>query len=177
MVIDATVNQVDAQRLRVGSKARVRFDAYADLELPAHIVAMAAITKTGGSRTSFVKGITVRLKLDGMDARVIPDLSVAADVIVESASNAALAPLGAIQSDGGKAVAVTSAEEREYDRAFFGAGPFYVLVHRPTGWERREVQLGVRNNIVVAIRSGLSAGEVIALDRPPESSGQFSPVP
>ena len=39
MVVDANVNQVDAQDVRLGMEARVRFDAYPELELPAEVVA------------------------------------------------------------------------------------------------------------------------------------------
>src|SRR5262249_49759782 len=35
MVVNASANQVDVQRLRIGAKAQVRFDAYPDLVLPA----------------------------------------------------------------------------------------------------------------------------------------------
>ena len=35
MIINATVNQVDVDNLRIGQKANVRFDAYPDLQVPA----------------------------------------------------------------------------------------------------------------------------------------------
>jgi multidrug efflux pump subunit AcrA (membrane-fusion protein) len=148
MVVNSSVNQVDVEHMRIGLKAKVRFDAYPGLELPAHIYSIAAITKPGGARASFVKEVPIRLKLDQMDPRVIPDLTVSAEVILESEAQATLAPAGAVFRDGpGK--------------------PSYVYVQTEAGWDRREVQVGMANNISVSIRSGVKPGDVVAMEVPP----------
>ena len=41
MVLNATVNQVDAERLRLGMKAAVRLDAYPEVELPGSLLGIA----------------------------------------------------------------------------------------------------------------------------------------
>ncbi len=46
-----------------------------------------------------------------------------------------------------------------------GGQPF-TYVQTPSGWERREVELELVNNIGVAVHSGLSRGEVVAVDEP-----------
>ncbi len=148
MVINSTVNQVDVDKLRVGSKARIHFDAYPGLDLPAHVESIAAVTKPGGFRANFVREVPVRLKIDSMDARVIPDLSVSADVILEAGeSAAALVPTGAVFEEG-------------------SLGKTYVLVRQPSGWERRAVNLGIVNHLVASVKSGLRPGEEVAIDRP-----------
>lgn len=149
MIINAAVNQVDAESLRVGAKAKVRFDAFPGLELPATVHAIGAMTRPGGMRAAFVKEIPVILKMDKLDPRVIPDLSVSVDVQLESETQvAAVAPLAAIFQDGAS------------------QSPF-VYVKSGDGWERREVQLGLTNNLVAAVRSGLRPGEVVAAEVPP----------
>ena len=152
MVINASVNQVDVDKLRIGSKATVRFDAFPGLELPAHIYSIAAITRPGGQRAQFVKEVPVLLKLDVIDPRVIPDLSVSADVLIEE-EQGTVAPLGSIHRDGKTA---------------------YVFVKNGNGWERRVVELGLTNHLQVAIRQGLKPGEEVALDEPPSSSEKTS---
>ena len=149
MVINATVNQVDAERLRINSKAKVRFDAYPGLELPAHVVSVAAVTKAGGFRASYMKEIPVRLKLDRMDPRVIPDLSVSADVVLESEDSATVVPREALQQE-----------------AKATPGKHFVYVKDAGGWARREVEVSAGNHILVSIRTGLKPGEVIALESP-----------
>lgn len=151
MVVNASVNQVDIDRLRIGAKARVKFDAYPDLELPAHVYSLGGVPKTGGVRANYVKEIPLRLKLEKMDPRVIPDLSVSVDVILETEENAVLVPLGSVYQDGGES-----------------ARP-YVFVQGPGGsWQRREVELGLRSFTHVVVRTGLKPREVVALDRPPD---------
>lgn len=148
MVIDAAVNQADIEQIRVGTPAQIRFDAYPDLALPARVHAIGAMPKTGGFRASYVKEVPVVLKLDGLEPRVIPDLSVSVDVLFESAPETTVAPLEAVFRAPGEQ-------------------PF-VFVRAGGGWERREVELGLANNTAAVIRRGLEPGDVIAAERPPE---------
>jgi HlyD family secretion protein len=148
MIINATVNQVDAERMRIGLKATVKFDAYPGLEVPAHIVNIAAVPKTGGMRAAFVREIPVRLKIDKMDPRIIPDLSVAVDVVLAEEEQAVVAPLAGIFEDEA------------------APGKHYVYVKGANAWTRREVELGLETYLVVAVK-GLQQGEEIALDAPP----------
>jgi multidrug efflux pump subunit AcrA (membrane-fusion protein) len=148
MVVNATVNQVDIERLRIGSHARVRFDAYPNLELPATIDSVGGLPKSGGMRDTFLKELPVRLKLDQMDPRIIPDLSVSVDVILDEADGV-VAPAGAVFRD------------KPDSRPF-------MFVQNAGGWTRQPVQLGPASNLSVTVTDGLKAGDVVALDRPPE---------
>ncbi len=152
MVVNASVNQVDAERLRIGARARVRFDAFPGLELPARVYSVAGIAKTGGSRGQYVKELPVRLKLEKMDPRVIPDLSVGVDVIIdEDEAQVKVSRAAVFQDEPGR--------------------PF-VFVETAKGWEKRPVELGAASFVEVAIRNGLRAGEKVALERP----GATAPV-
>lgn len=158
MVVNATVNQTDVQMLRIGQRARIRFDAFPGLELPARLYLIGAITKTGGMRAQFKKDVVVRFQLEKMDPRVIPDLSASADVILEEEGEAAIAPLEAVQS-------------------YEGDGKAFVLVQAAQGqWERRQVELGLASYTHVSVRAGLRPGDVLAIDKPPSpaSGGQSS---
>jgi len=154
-VMNATVNQVDAELLRIGMKATVRFDAYPGLELPGHVYAIGAVP-VAGRRPNFMRAIPVRLKLDKTDPRVVPDLSASADVTLDSEDEAVIAPLGAVFRN---------------DPA---VQPF-VFLQTAGGWRKQEVKLGLSNNIAVAVRSGLSKGDVVALDPPQETTGSGGP--
>ena len=111
------------------------------------------MTDAGGWRANWVRTVPVRLKLDQIDPRVIPDLSGSADVVLAEEKQAAVAPLESIFRDGPD-------------------GRPYVFVEAPTGFERREVELGLASSIAVAVRSGLRQGEVIALTRPADAQPQ-----
>ena len=147
MAVNASVNQVDLERVRIGQKARVKFDAFPGLELPARVASVGLMARTRGWRANYVKDIQVQLKLDGMDSRVIPNYSVSADVVLERAASAVVVPRESIFSDPG------------------GEKP-YAFVRSPGGWERRDVELGPTNHVAVAVRAGLNEGEEVALERP-----------
>lgn len=147
MVVNATVNQADVERLRIGARATIRFDAYPDLQLPARVYSVGGIAKPGGQRATFVKEIPIRLKLEKTDPRVIPDLSVSADVVLANETeHSAVVPLGSVFRDDGRQ-------------------PF-VFVRGPKGFERRPVELGLVNYTHAAVRNGLKPNEVVALERP-----------
>jgi len=150
MIINATVNQVDGEQLRIGMKARVRFDAYPGLEVPAHIINIAAVPKSGGMRASFVREIPVRLKIDQMDKRIIPDLSCSVDVVMLEEKDAVLAPLAGVFAD----------EE---------TGKRVVYIKNGEAWDRREVEVSLENYLVASVK-GLNKGDVIALDKPPTTN-------
>ncbi|MBK5292046.1 MAG: HlyD family efflux transporter periplasmic adaptor subunit [Acidobacteriia bacterium] len=155
MVINATINQVDTEKLRIGQKARVRFDAFAGLELPAKVYAIGTVAKSSRYRPDFVKEMAVVLRLEQMDPRVIPDLSVSADVILESIDAPAIVPAEAVFYQGGGS----------------GQAPQPVVyVKQGEAWQRRPVELGLTSNIKVAVRSGLKPGERVALEMPPKQN-------
>jgi len=147
MVVNASINQADSEMLRLGMKARVHLDAYPDLALSATVIGIGAMTKAGGFRASYVREIPVRLKLNDMDPRVIPDLTASADILIESAPNTVTAPREAVF------------REPNSDRPF-------VFLRAGDGWTRREVDLGIENHVAVEVRSGIRKGDVLAVERP-----------
>src|SRR5439155_14174093 len=80
MVLNGTVNQVDAEKLRLGMKATIRVDAYPDVELPGTLIGIGALAKASTFRARYVGEIPIRLKIEKMDPRVIPDLTGSAEI-------------------------------------------------------------------------------------------------
>jgi len=146
MVILANLNQIDAETVRLGMKATVRLDAYPGAEFPTHIVGVGAMAKAGAFRPNYMRVIPIRLKLDQADSRIIPDISASADLVLASEKQVTVAPLSAIFSDGG--------------------GHAFVFLRTPDGWERREIEVGLGNHVAVALRSGVSPGDIVATKRP-----------
>jgi multidrug efflux pump subunit AcrA (membrane-fusion protein) len=147
LMIEAIVNQVDVERLRIGAAAHLRFDAYADLELPARVDAVSPLAKARRWRGNYVSEVPVFLKLERSDPRLIPNLTVSADVVLASEQSEEIVPREAVFSE----------PDSEQPVAY---------VRTESGWEKRELQLGLASEITVAVRSGLSRGELVALDEP-----------
>jgi HlyD family secretion protein len=146
MVVDVKSNQMDVPDLRIGAKATVRFDAFPDLELPAHIYSVNPLAKSADDQF-YVRSVPLRLRMERTDPRVVPDLSVSADVIMRTEDNAKIVPRAAIFTD--------------------NKGT-YVRVRTAKGWERRDVETGLSTNTEVAIRKGLNDGEEVSLEAPVE---------
>ena len=145
MVLNATVNQVDAEKLRLGMKSVIHMDAYPDIELPGTLVGIGAMAKASTFRARYVGEIPIRIKLEKTDSRVIPDLTGSAEIILNAERNTMIAPLASVFAEEG--------------------GP-YVFVQGPEGWIKKKVELGLPSFTMVAIRSGLQKGDVVALQRP-----------
>jgi multidrug efflux pump subunit AcrA (membrane-fusion protein) len=103
------------------------------------------MSKTSTFRAGYVGEIPILLKVDKMDARVIPDLTGSADVVLGSVASAVLVPRAALFEENGGA---------------------FVFVQGPEGWTKKQVQPGLTSFSQVAIESGLQKGDVVALQRP-----------
>lgn len=145
MQVEARINQVESEDVRIGQPARVNFDAFPGLRLEGKVRSVGAMGVGGWNENYYIRSIPVVISLGSTDSRVIPDLSASGDIVVGHKENALLAPLEAVETEGGKPV---------------------VYVKRGDSFARRAVQLGERNNTQIEILAGLQAGDEIALGRP-----------
>jgi hypothetical protein len=134
---------VDVEQLRIGTKAHLHFDAYPKLTLPGRVFSVGPMARISRRRSDYVSSVPVFLKLDGEDPRVIPNLAVSADVITEQEKSEGIIPREAVVREG-------------------KTGSSFALVRTPSGWEKREVELGMSNNVDIAVQDGLSPGDVVA---------------
>jgi HlyD family secretion protein len=88
MQVRAPVNQEDFLSLRVGQTAKVYLDAYPQLVFPGKVEEMAPIGRNGDF-SSKLRSFAVVFSIAGSDARLMPDLSAAADVDVAGGGSAA----------------------------------------------------------------------------------------
>lgn len=146
MQVDATINQAESEQFRVGQQARIGIDAFPGLTLPGKIYSINAIAAGGWRQSNYMRTIPVRIRIEGYDQRVIPDLSGSVDVILSKQENVTKVPLAAVQKD--------------------AKGATFVYVKNGAKWEKRSVEVGTSNLTHIAVSSGLQAGEEVALERP-----------
>lgn len=158
MLVSATVNQADVESIRYGARAWLRFDAFPGLELPGRVVGIGAMSQPGRARAEYVREVPVRIKLEKMDPRVIPDLSVSADVVIEQAEDALLVPRESLFREP-------------------GSGAPFVYVKRGQNFEKRPVEVRLANFVKAALASGVKRGELVALERPPVPQKGAEAVP
>ncbi|MCC6587813.1 MAG: HlyD family efflux transporter periplasmic adaptor subunit [Bryobacterales bacterium] len=145
MQVDANVNQSESSQIRISQKANIHFDAFAGMTLPGHVYSIGAIAAGGWRQQFYIRNVPVKIAVDGADPRLIPDLSVGADVELERVENAIRVPLGAIFKDKDQDV---------------------VFVRNGAKFEPRPIKTGLASNTLVAVTSGVKDGEEIALERP-----------
>ena len=142
MQLDATMSQVESQIIRLGQRATVRFDAFPEIVVKGRVQAVGALA-LGGRRVSFnVRNVAVRVALETVDPRVIPDLSASADVATTEAAGGLIVPREALSGSGGKTI---------------------VYVKQGDVFVPREVEIAGATNTQAAIVSGIQEGEEIAL--------------
>ena len=142
MQVEANLNQAESSDFRVGQSARIRLDAFKDLEFDGKVHSIGALAAGGWRNSYYVRTVPLRIAIQGNDPRLIPDLSASADVVIQSASNQTIVPLAALTQENGKDV---------------------VYVKSGEAFERREVTTGVRSDTHAAILAGLQAGDVVRL--------------
>jgi len=151
MQVEARINQVESEDVHIGQPARVNFDAFPGLHLEGKVRSVGAMGVAGWNENYYIRNLPVVISLEGTDSRVIPDLSASGDIVVGHKDNVLVAPLEAVETEGGKPV---------------------VYVKRGGSFARRAVQVGERNNTQVEILAGLGAGDEVALGRPATAARQ-----
>jgi HlyD family secretion protein len=149
MQVEANVNQVESEGIRIGQTARVNLDAFPGLELNGRVRSVGAMGVGGWREQYYMRTIPVVIAIEGADKRVIPDLSASADVLLERKDAAVIAPLDAVIAERGKSV---------------------VYVKHGDRFDAREIEPGERNHTQIEILAGLRAGDEVALGRPAPAS-------
>jgi multidrug efflux pump subunit AcrA (membrane-fusion protein) len=149
MQLEATVNQVESEGIRIGQQAQVHFDAFPDMVLKGHVYSIGALAVGGWRQNYYIRAVPVNIAIQSSDPRLIPDLSASANIEMEVRDSALAVPQEAVFRENGKPA---------------------VFVKQGDGFQERDVQLGPRNNTQVAVLAGLTAGEEIALQRPSAQS-------
>ena len=148
MQVEASVSQADSDRFRVGQQAKISLDAFPGLTFDGRIDTMGAIAVAGArSASNYLRNVPVRIRIDGADQRLIPDLSAAADVLLEKIDNQILVPRAALVEEGGKLFVYVKKGENKF--------------------ERRPVAVSAQSYHQAAILSGVTAGEEVVLNYVP----------
>ena len=141
--VEVDVNESYINRVRAGQKVECVLDAYPDLKIPAHVI---SIVPTADRQKATVR---VRIGLDQLDPRILPDMGIKVSFFDDSSQPAAVVapeiPENALGKDG--------------DARF-------VWVVRDGKVEKRAVTVGEPKDGQVPVGKGLEGGETIVIDAP-----------
>lgn len=160
MAVYADVNQVDAQMVELGSPATIHLDAYPDATFEGRVSVIGAVAAAGkstggggkggrggsrgGSSGQWVRQVPIQIEILSQDERIKPDLSASADILVSAEAQALVVPRSALGTIEGKDV---------------------VWVQDGDKFAVREVRVGQVSDTEATIRSGLEAGDLVAMQR------------
>jgi multidrug efflux pump subunit AcrA (membrane-fusion protein) len=143
MQVEATVNQSESGLFRIGQAAQVGFDAFPGSVYEGNVYAIGALATGSMRQQYYFRTVPLRVQIKQPDAKVIPDLSSSADILLDRAENVVVAPLSAVIHDQGKA---------------------FVYVKDAKGFEKRDVTTGLSNGTQIAVLSGLNDKDVVRLN-------------
>jgi Cu(I)/Ag(I) efflux system membrane fusion protein len=149
MQVEARASQVEAADLRVGQTAKIKLDAFPGLEFQGTVYSVGAMARPNQFESYYVRAIPVNIQIKGQDARLIPDLSAAAEIQLAREENKVLVPLEALNTDGSRS---------------------FVYVKKGAQFEKRFIEVGMRGNVDAVVLSGLNPGDTVALSTPPQGS-------
>jgi RND family efflux transporter MFP subunit len=144
--IEVDVSESYINRVRSGQPVTAILDAYPDWRIPAHVI--TTVPAADRQRAT----VLVRIALDALDERILPDMGVKVTFHREEAAGE--------EAGGRLRLLVPGGAVRSVD------GVDIVFVVRENRVERRAVRLGAASGDRVEIVSGLNPGDRIVVDGP-----------
>ncbi len=142
--IEVDINESYIARVAVGQRVEATLDSYPDWKIPASV---RTVIPTADRQKATVK---VRISLDALDPRILPDMGIKVAFLDEEAAGA--------QTEGPALTLKISAVIRSRDGA-------YVYVYDSGVIQKREIKTGPDKDDLTEVLSGLNAGDRI-VDQP-----------
>ena len=140
MQVRARVSQIDAALVAAGQSARISLDAYPGSNFSGMVKQVAPLAITS-SVTPAVRAFVTLVTVSGSDATLMPDLSAAADIVVERRENVLVIPRDAVIVDSSGA---------------------WVQLRQGGSFVRQKVTLDGLSDLQAVIASGVPEGAVVA---------------
>ena len=150
MQVRCQIGEMDITRVHQGQETFVTSTSEAERRYRAKValveeLAQEANVWQGGTPGKKVFGVLITLS-ESDPSRLRPGMTVDLEIVVDKVPEATMAPIRAVLTENGKQ---------------------FVYRVRGEGFERVSVTTGDRNDLMIQVRSGLRAGDRVALVRPP----------
>lgn len=151
---DISLNEVDIARIEPNQPVRATFDAVDGLTVDGKVAEVDLV----GTNNSGVVTYNVKVDLDADDPRVKPGMSVNVSIIVDKKEDVLAVPSGAVKTRGGKHYVEVVRNEPTAQASSSNSNRPVALDVAPV---EVPVDIGVSNDNLTEIVSGLSAGEEV----------------
>ena len=154
MQVEVKIHESEVKRIAAGQKAVIRVDAFANQSFTGTIKSVAQLSKSDGYFGGGVKEYTTIVVLDDKASVALrPGMTAEVEILVDNMKGVLAVPVQAV------------AEHR---------GNHFVYGQSDGGFERREVEIGATNNRLVVIKSGVTTGDIVALDARSRAAKEFA---
>lgn len=136
-LVNISLNEIDAAKVKQGDKASLTFDAIDDLTLAGHVSNVDLV----GTVSQGVVSYNVEITFDDNDDRVKPGMTVSADIVTSAKTDVLTVPSSAVKTQG----------SNTYVQMLDAAGV-------P---QNKSVVVGISNDTSTEIISGLSEGDEV----------------
>lgn len=149
MQTEVSINEMDIAKVRTEQPVLIIPDAFPDKTFHGTIASVSQIGRQKGQGSN-IKVFDIIVDIEETDEVLKPGITTTTKIIVDKLNDVVSVP-------------IISVFEEE--------GSTYVFVGEGTSFDRREVELGQRNDNFVVVISGLEAGESVALRNPEAVNG------
>jgi HlyD family secretion protein len=154
-IVELTLNEIDAAKVKIGQKATLTFDALPDLTLTGKVTEIDTVGTVSQGVTSY--GVKITLDLD--DERIKPGMSVNAEIVVEAKPDVLTLPNSAIKSEGNlRYVQLIEAPEEIKNKLKIGTS---IVLPKEVKIKNQPVKIGISNDEKTEILSGVSEEDIV----------------
>jgi len=138
MIATLTLNEIDIANVKIGQEVNLTFDALDNVSIVGEVSGIDTI----GTVSQGVVSYNVTISFDGENKNIKPGMSIAADIIINSAKNVLTIPSSAIKTmrDGS-----------------------FVEVLIDDSVERKKIEIGIADDVSVEIKSGLDISDNVII--------------
>jgi len=147
MLVKVLIREVDLYKINLEKPAEIRIDAYPDLLFQGEVSNIGVVAEKRREVSRGEKYFKVYVSMKGSDKRLRPGMTARVKITsLPKSENVLTVPVNAVFQENKKN---------------------YCYIAKSSGFEMREVLLGIQNDVVVQVLKRVKEGEMICLSRPP----------
>ncbi len=153
-IVETSLNEVDAVKIKLGQKATITFDALPDITVTGSVIDIDTV----GTVSQGVVSYGVKVALDVINDQVKPGMSVSINIITDTRQNVLAVPNSAVKSKSGSYYVLVF--NQKYDLSSATASQGFISTIAPT---QKTVEIGSSDDTNTEITSGLVEGDQIVV--------------
>ncbi len=145
LAVEVNIEETDRARIATEQRVHLKVDALSDKPAQGKVDSISPLSQVNWSVWPPQKVFRAWVKMDSLDPRLRPGMSVGTEIIVDKLKGVTLIPVRASFDRGGRVI---------------------VYVKQGSRFEPREITVGQKSETQVEVRKGLNPGDVVALEEP-----------